>query len=272
MPRIHLVRHGLSEANMDKSVNLRKPDHAVELSDEGHRQAREAGVALAQMIDANRTPAWDTVEIAEREMAEGRTRARYCRVRFYVSPYLRTRQTADGLCAGLEAAGIPFDRKEYLALREISFGLYDGLEDHELAERFPAEHAHYAKHLEFEGGEFFAPMPMGESRVQVADRVRGTFGSILRDMSDAEGRTHRMNPVTDAVVVAHGVTNRVFRLGWFNRPWEWYAAERNPPNVAIDTIVGASGRGWTESRTFAGFEHVRNEQERREEGEVKPKG
>lgn len=275
MARIHLVRHGLSEANMDKSVNGRKPDHAVSLAGDpaslggeptlldptgdGFAQARFAGDALARIIlDATSRPA---------DRTPGVQTFVHRRVRLYVSPYLRTRQTADGLEEGLRAAGIQFDRKEYLALREISFGLYDGLSDDELAERFPLEHAHYAKHMEFEGGEFFAPMPMGESRIQVADRVRGTFGSILRDMSG----DHRP-PVTDAVVVAHGVTNRCFRLGWFNRPWEWYAAEKNPPNLAIDTIEGASGRGWTESRTFAGFEHVRNAQAIREEGVVKPRG
>lgn len=257
--RIHIVRHGLSEANMDKTVNLRTPDHAVRLSSTGHAQAELAGDELAGIINAATTPSHDD------QCIPGPTAFAHRRVRLYVSPYRRTRETADGLCGGLERAGIHYDRKEYLALREISFGLYDGLTDEELAERFPVEHAHYAKHLEFEGGEFFAPMPMGESRIQVADRVRTTFGSILRDMSGVHSP-----PVTDAVVVAHGVTNRCFRLGWFNRPWEWYAAEPNPPNLAITTIEGATGRGWTERLSFAGFPHIRNAQEKREEGVVRP--
>ncbi|MGA2127065.1 MAG: hypothetical protein ABSG76_13030 [Xanthobacteraceae bacterium] len=45
-----------------------------------------------------------------------------------------------------------------------------------------AEYDHYDKHKRFEG-EFFAPMPLGESRVHVADRVKGVFGTILRDAS-----------------------------------------------------------------------------------------
>ena len=45
--RIYLVRHGQSEANLDQTVNARLPDHRVELSLEGHRQAAAAGEYLA---------------------------------------------------------------------------------------------------------------------------------------------------------------------------------------------------------------------------------
>ena len=41
--RIFLVRHGQSEANLDKSVNARLLDHRVALSTEGHAQAGEVG-------------------------------------------------------------------------------------------------------------------------------------------------------------------------------------------------------------------------------------
>jgi broad specificity phosphatase PhoE len=44
--RVYLVRHGQSEANLDKTVNARLPDHRVELSPEGHRQAATAGEYL----------------------------------------------------------------------------------------------------------------------------------------------------------------------------------------------------------------------------------
>jgi broad specificity phosphatase PhoE len=40
--RIYLVRHGQSEASLDKTVNARLPDHRVELSPAGHRQAAAA--------------------------------------------------------------------------------------------------------------------------------------------------------------------------------------------------------------------------------------
>lgn len=270
--RIFLVRHGLSEANMDKRVNARKPDHAIELSSEGHEQALKSGVLLAEAIKAG----WSD----HREITNSQTVRQDRRLRLLVSPYLRTRQTADGLEDGLRNAGMVFDRREVQELREISFGLYDGLTDEELAEQMPREHAHYAKHVAFEG-EYFAPMPMGESRIQVGDRVKSVFGTILRDatprpdvdgVSYHEGMPLTRGPITDFVVVSHGVTIRQFIQRWMHHPWEWAEAEANPGNCAIRLIEGASGQGYVETTVFEGFKHVRKgreQQEQREEGVVK---
>jgi len=41
-PRIFLIRHGESVANVDKKVHLTVPDHAIGLSDLGHQQADRA--------------------------------------------------------------------------------------------------------------------------------------------------------------------------------------------------------------------------------------
>jgi broad specificity phosphatase PhoE len=45
------VRHGQSEANLDKAVNARLPDHRVALSTEGHAQAGEVGDYLARLLN-----------------------------------------------------------------------------------------------------------------------------------------------------------------------------------------------------------------------------
>ena len=37
--RIFLVRHGQSEANLDKTINARLPDHRIQLSLAGREQA-----------------------------------------------------------------------------------------------------------------------------------------------------------------------------------------------------------------------------------------
>jgi broad specificity phosphatase PhoE len=95
---------------------------------------------------------------------------------------VRTRQTSAAIEQALTAAGLPYDRREAVELREIAFGLFDGIADEDLPKSFPREYEHYEKHNRFEG-EFFAPMPLGESRVHVADRVKGGFGTILRDAS-----------------------------------------------------------------------------------------
>src|SRR3546814_11602402 len=91
--------------------------------------------------------------------------------------------TSAGIESVLRDRQIEFDKREEIALREISFGLFDGYADDELQEHFPLEHSWYQKHLAVEksdgaDGEFWAAMPMGESRAQVADRVKGVFGTI----------------------------------------------------------------------------------------------
>lgn len=269
--RIFLVRHGLSEANMDKTVNARKPDHAVELAgdpnslspiENGHAQAYLAGQELINYIRMT-----------------GRNAQQTRRMRLLVSPYLRTRQTAAGIRRALDEAGFAYDSREAMELREISFGLYDGLEDHQLAEIFPREHAHYQKHVDF-SGELFAPMPMGESRIQVGDRVKALFGTILRDSSprpaSANGYAVQYDPadrpILDFVLVSHGVTIRQFRHRWLHWEWERVEREPNPANCSIQLIEGLPGEGYTDELVFEGFRHVRGheKQEMREDGHVIP--
>jgi len=237
--RIFLVRHGQSEANLDKSVNARLPDHKIDLSPEGHRQAAAVGDYLARTLEGSR------------------------HLRILCSPYTRARQTSASIEQALAAAAVKFDKREAIELRELQFGLFDGIADEDLPKLFPREYEHYEKHKRFEG-EFFAPMPLGESRCHVADRVKGVFGTILRDAS-----ADRPNPVTDFVVVSHGVTIRCFRMQWMHYTWEWYEREKNPQNCSAQLIEGRGGGGYTDRLVFDGFEITRpSQQERREEGQV----
>ena len=79
-----------------------------------------------------------------------------------MSPYVRARQTGAAIGGALAAAAFRFDRREATELRELEFGLFDGIADEDLPKIFPLEYEHYYdKHKRFEG-EFFAPMPLGE--------------------------------------------------------------------------------------------------------------
>jgi 2,3-bisphosphoglycerate-dependent phosphoglycerate mutase len=237
--RIFLVRHGQSEANLDKAINARLPDHRIELSPEGIRQAVAVG------------------EYLRRTLRSGN------RIRIFCSPYARARQTSASIENALKAAHIVFDKREAIELRELQFGLFDGIADEDMPELFPREYEHYEKHKRFEG-EFFAPMPLGESRCHVADRVKGVFGTILRDASN-----DRSDPVTDFVVVSHGVTIRCFRMQWMHYSWEWYEREKNPWNCSVQLIEGRAGAAYTDRRVFDGFEAVKPSlQTRREDGHV----
>jgi 2,3-bisphosphoglycerate-dependent phosphoglycerate mutase len=237
--RIYLVRHGQSEANLDNAVNARLPDHRISLSSEGHRQAAAAGEFLTRALRPDARP------------------------RVLCSPYVRARETGAAIETALKAAAIGFDKREAIELRELQFGLFDGISDEDLPRLFPREYEHYEKHKRF-AGEFFAPMPLGESRCNVADRVKGVFGTILRDASVA-----RPNPITDFIVVSHGVTIRCFRLQWMHYSWEWYEGERNPRNCSVQLIEGNASGGYTDRLMFEGFgSATASPQTRREEGHV----
>ena len=236
--RLFLVRHAVSEANLDKEINARYPDSKVNLAPEGHAQAASAGNFLAMHLKQS-TPSF---------------------VRVFSSPYERTRQTAKHIMDKLQEAGLAGDYREEVALREMSFGLFDGIADDELATRFPLEQAHYQKHVDFEG-EFYAPMPMGESRVQVADRVKGMFGTIKRD--HAKG-------IEDFVIVSHGIALRAFIMQWMHFTPEWYEAEKNPANASI-SLIETNEHGsprYKLSRIFDGFARHDSKQDKREEGKA----
>jgi 2,3-bisphosphoglycerate-dependent phosphoglycerate mutase len=219
--RILLVRHGESLGNVDPLVHATTADHAVPLSDRGREQAHEAGRRLAAYFQ-------------QRSDAAGG----HPRVRLWVSPYLRTRQTADAI---QETAGTWItDRVEHVLLCEQQFGLFDGVPEHELPVRFPPEFAHYDMLCRF-GGKFWARMPQGESRFDVAQRIHQAFGTFHRD-AQAHG-------IRDIVVICHGVTLRAFVMMWCHLSPEWFEGEPNPRNAAIRLIERGEDQGYV----FEGF-------------------
>ena len=217
--RIVLIRHGESAGNVDPSVHRHMADHAIPLSERGHAQAREAGEVLARYFEST--------------LGEARPH-----VRLWLSPYMRTRQTADGIVAG--AGAWITDRREHILLCEQQFGLFDGVPDDELPLKYPAAYAHYRKQLRFEG-KFWARMPMGESRFDVATRVAQSFGTFHRD-ADRHGIEH-------LVVICHGVTLRAFVMMWCHRSPEWFEESTNPHNCAVRLIEDGEDHGYL----FEGF-------------------
>lgn len=212
--RILLVRHGESLGNVDPSIHATTADHAVPLSQRGVDQAREAGRQIHAFY--------------QRELGDERPH-----VRLWVSPYKRTRQTADAV---QETAG-PWitDRVEHILLCEQQFGLFDGVAEAELPTRFPLEHAYYAMQCRF-GGKFWARMPQGESRFDVAKRIHQAFGTFHRDAAE--------HGIREIIVICHGVTLRAFVMMWCHLSPEWFEAERNPDNCAIRLIDAGTDRGY----------------------------
>ncbi len=223
-----MVRHGESLGNVDKKVHLTTPDHAIGLSETGHQQADRAGKFLASYFRDN--------VISKMKVTES------FRARIWASPYKRTRETADGIEKHLKALPSIYgpnhhniSRREHINLVEQQFGLFDGLEDQELKDHFPVEHAHYDKAERFEG-KFWARMPLGESRFDVAVRVHQAFGTFYRD--------YERYGINNIIIVAHGVTNRAFVMQWLHKPFEWFEAEANPQNCSIRMLNGSQDAGY----------------------------
>lgn len=212
---IYLVRHGKSLANIDNDVNKTTADHQIPLSVVGYSQARAAGCLIRDHLE------------------EQHARVPWKHVRLWSSPYLRTRRTADAV--GIELSEWIKDRREHVLLCEQQFGLFDGLSDDELKEHYPAEHAHYDK-CEKHGGRFWARMPLGESRFDVACRVHQAFGTFHRD-NDKHG-------INTIVVVCHGVTLRAFVMMWCHLTPEWFDAEPNPKNGSVRLISNGEDMGY----------------------------
>jgi 2,3-bisphosphoglycerate-dependent phosphoglycerate mutase len=217
--RILLVRHGESMGNIDPVVHATTADHAVPLSDRGQEQARAAGEQIARYYETT---------------AAGEKR----HVRLWLSPYRRTRETADALAATAD----PWitDRVEHILLCEQQFGLFDGLTDAQMRERFPHEKTYFDLQCRF-GGKFWARMPQGESRFDVAQRIHQAFGTFQRDAVQ--------HGIRDIVVICHGVTLRAFVMMWCHLSPEWFEAEPNPANCAIRLIDHGVDKGYL----FAGF-------------------
>lgn len=232
------MRHGSSKANETRSMTLHTPDHAIDLSERGKVQALGNGAKLAKLLGDSK------------------------RVRIWNSPYWRTRQTRDGLLESMRADGFSliengakpqaksYDCRESPLLVEQQFGLFDGYEDDELAERFPAEFATFKKnHLQ--EGRYYARMPMGESRFDVSVRVHQFFGTILRDLE-----THG---IEDVVIVSHGVTIRAIVMMWMHYSPEWFDAEANPGNCSVRLIEGARGQYVDRGYVVGGYGQVHSE-------------
>lgn len=205
---IFLVRHGQSTANLDLSVYQSVADHAVPLSELGHKQAIEAGHVLRELLKRQGCGPDEPV-------------------RLWTSPYRRTQQTAQAIAEVLSPSHPGLGVLEHINLCEQQFGLFDGIPDEELANRFPQEHAHYRRAEQHEG-RFWARMPLGESRFDVAVRVHQAFGTFRRD-AERHG-------IRNLVVVCHGVAMRAFAMQWLHLPLQWFEQQPNPGNADVYRI------------------------------------
>ena len=143
--RIILIRHGESEANVDKYLFGQVPDYTIELTDKGRKQAKEAGRRLKELVGDES-------------------------IYFYVSPFWRARSTFEGVAAAFH--GNQFIFSEEPRLREQEWGYLRCQEDFDKICRERREY-----------GTFYYRIPGGEAGSDVYDRVNDLLGSLYRDFS-----------------------------------------------------------------------------------------
>jgi len=143
--RIILVRHGESQANIEPCHYETTPDYAFHLTEQGRKQAQQAGERMAEMIGDSS-------------------------VRAYVSPWYRTRETFG------EIASVLGDRvarcTEDPRLREQEWG---HLQSAKAMNDIAQERIDYST--------FYYRLPDGESGADVYDRISTFLETLHRDFS-----------------------------------------------------------------------------------------
>ncbi|KXS14081.1 phosphoglycerate mutase-like protein [Gonapodya prolifera JEL478] len=192
MPRkIILIRHGESEGNVDWKVLSYKPDEKLELTPKGRQQALDAGKAI------------------KAHLREGD------RVRFYVSPYLRTRQTFEFITESFGGAD-QVSSFEEPRLREQDWGNFQNFVE---MESIKAERRRY--------GTFFYRMPHGESGADVYDRISTFLESMYRSLLT------KPEPPSVVVIVTHGLLARLFIMRWFRKSVREFQSWRSLNNCEL---------------------------------------
>ena len=197
--KIFLIRHGESMQNTKENYSIGLPDHKVYLTEQGKEEARKAGEFLKQYITDNE------IDLSSSVM--------------WVSPYTRTRQTAEIInnILGIERV------KEDITLIEQRYGLFSDKEIDTLREMYPDQFGHYDNYYQNDG-KFYAKLPQGESPFDVALRTKQFLDTIYRDEEDV------------LFVVSHGATIKTIVMNFFHYSPEWYNREITPGNCSIRVI------------------------------------
>eukprot|EP00759_Apiculatamorpha_spiralis_P014135 PhF_6_TR20838/c0_g1_i1/m.30009 len=245
--RILLVRHGQSEANVLKSVYNSKPDHAIELTPRGKEMARGAGTFLRTWLQ---------------ETYGSKANVGH-HVRMWVSPFTRTRQTAEEVLSVLNPLASPEGSadcwvdsvRESIFLAEQDFGVFEGQQQPQ--QQQPEMSLSGSSKFEYEQernklkerflGQFWARNPQGESVFDVCVRLSGLVADIINDVVMPDPERPRIQTV---IIVSHGNTLRGFLTSWCRLSPEWFATTKSPRNCSIQLIEGRDNKGYI----FPGYE------------------
>lgn len=196
---LYLIKHG--ESTQDTRENYEKglPAPLVSLTDKGSRQCEEAGLFLKNYLKEN------DIDIQNAVM--------------WVSPFLRTRQTAHIINSFLNIDDV---REDY-ALDDLDYGLFSYSSDRRNSMLFKKEFDHYDNYCQ-NGCEFYAMTPQGESPMGIAFGTRQFLSEV-----NFEGK----GPL---FVISHETTIRTIVMNTFHYSPKWYAEESPMENCSIRLI------------------------------------
>ena len=194
--RLFIVRHGESEGNIDVTKYDTILDSDISLTDNGYSQAQEAGKLIAE------------------KLAGWANHKKVISPSFFISPYLRTKQTHKGLVSGMH--------------RLFVNGSTTPIEDPRLREQefrgklTVFDYNQFKEHAE--QGRFWYRYEHGESIADTYDRSC----HFLMDRIDA------CNQCDDvAIIVSHGMTSRCLLMRLLNLTVEEFLKLRNPKNCQV---------------------------------------
>lgn len=145
---IIIIRHGESEANIDKALYESNPDHLMQLTKKGKDQCIDCGKSLQTLLNGKKITVWN-------------------------SPYTRTRQTSQIVLSQIKNAEIRI--KEDPRLREQEWGNFYTLDQAAKENEDRKRHSY-----------FFYRIKDGESGADVYDRISTFLETLYRDFQNDE--------------------------------------------------------------------------------------
>lgn len=190
--RIFLIRHGESIGNIDRKHYNILPGHKIPLTEKDMKQAIECGKKLSkELVSKN--------------------------VFFYLSPFLRTKQTFKRILSQL--GDVKYKLREEPRIREQDFG--------NPRDQF----IDFTQDPDYEKlGAFFYRFPNGESGADVYDRVSSFFYTLHRNFL-------KKKYPENVVIITHGMLMRLFLMRWYHWKVEKFERLKNPPNCYICNMI-----------------------------------
>lgn len=196
---LYLIRHGESKQNTKENYTEKLPSHKIPLTERGIKQSNDAGIFLKNYLTSN------NIEIENAVI--------------WVSPFLRTRQTAQIINNYLNISDI---REDY-SLIEQRYGLFSDRSVLRNKMMFENEFSYYDNYYQNDG-KFYAKLPQGEAPMDVAIRTRQFLNMINED---------NKKPI---FIISHGTAIKTIIMNTHLYSPEWFNKEPVMDNCSIKII------------------------------------